>query len=112
MKCLGQRAVAPRRITISCLKTSRRAVSWRDSRKAKPRIGAGARRHVACLRLALRAGRLNDVTLFKSKDLQTWQQKVVVKQEREHLFNSSVCAAENGFVMAYESDDQSTCRSP
>jgi hypothetical protein len=47
----------------------------------------------------------NDVTLFKSKDLRAWQQKIVVKQEREHLFNSSVCAADNGFVMAYESDD-------
>jgi len=47
----------------------------------------------------------SDVTLFKSKDLQTWQQKVVVKQEREHLFNSSVCATDNGFLMAYESDD-------
>jgi len=47
----------------------------------------------------------NDVTKFKSKDLRSWQQKLVVKQEREHLFNSSVCAAPNGFVMAYESDD-------
>ena len=47
----------------------------------------------------------NDVTLFKSKDLRTWQQKIVVKQEREHLFNSSVCATDKGFVMAYESDD-------
>jgi hypothetical protein len=47
----------------------------------------------------------NDVTLFKSKDLKDWQQKVVVQQEREHLFNSSVCATENGFLMAYESDD-------
>jgi hypothetical protein len=47
----------------------------------------------------------NDVTRFKSKDLQTWEQNVIVKQEREHLFNSSVCATDNGFVMAYESDD-------
>jgi hypothetical protein len=47
----------------------------------------------------------NDVTLFKSKDLTTWKQKVVVKQERERLFNSSVCATDNGFVIAYESDD-------
>lgn len=49
----------------------------------------------------------NDVTLFKSKDLQTWTQQVAVVQEKEHLFNSSVCAAEGGFVMAYESDDSS-----
>ena len=33
----------------------------------------------------------NDVTLFKSIDLKTWEQKVIVKQENEHLFNSSVC---------------------
>lgn len=47
----------------------------------------------------------NDVTLFKSSDLKTWESKVVVKQENEHLFNSSVCADGDGFVMAYESDD-------
>ncbi|MGA2865935.1 MAG: hypothetical protein ABSF95_15795 [Verrucomicrobiota bacterium] len=47
----------------------------------------------------------NDVTLFKSKDLRDWTQKVVVTQQNEHLFNSSVCRGENGFVMAYESDD-------
>ena len=50
-------------------------------------------------------GSWNDVTLLKSKDLQTWEQSVVVKQEGEHLFNSSVCAAGQGFVMAYESSD-------
>jgi hypothetical protein len=47
----------------------------------------------------------NDVTLFKSSDLKSWQQKVVVKQDNEHLFNSSVCAGPEGFVMAYESND-------
>ena len=47
----------------------------------------------------------NDVTMFKSKDLKNWQQKVVVKQEAEQLFNSSVCATPKGFVMAYESND-------
>jgi hypothetical protein len=47
----------------------------------------------------------NDVTLFKSLDLKTWQQKVIVKQEHEHLFNSSVCAGPEGFVLAYESND-------
>lgn len=47
----------------------------------------------------------NDVTMFKSKDLQTWEHKLVIRQEREHLFNSSVCATENGFLMAYETDD-------
>lgn len=50
-------------------------------------------------------GKWNDVTMFKSKDLKTWEQKVVVKQEGEQLFNSSVCATPDGFVMAYESND-------
>jgi hypothetical protein len=47
----------------------------------------------------------NDVTLFKSADLTTWEQHVVIEQENEHLFNSSVCAGPDGFVMAYESND-------
>ena len=47
----------------------------------------------------------NDVTLFKSADLEHWQKKVVIRQEQEHLFNSSVCAGPDGFVMAYESND-------
>lgn len=47
----------------------------------------------------------NDVTMFWSKDLKEWQQKVVIQQENEHLFNSSVCAGPDGFVMAYESND-------
>ena len=48
----------------------------------------------------------NDVTLFQSDDLVNWDQKVVIEQNRdEHLFNSSVCAADNGFIMAYESND-------
>ncbi|GMV95257.1 MAG: hypothetical protein AMXMBFR82_50350 [Candidatus Hydrogenedentota bacterium] len=47
----------------------------------------------------------NDVTLFKSSDLKNWEQKVVIEQENEHLFNSSVCKGPDGFVMAYESND-------
>jgi hypothetical protein len=47
----------------------------------------------------------NDVTLFKSADLKNWEKKVVVTQEKEHLFNSSVCAGPDGFVMAYETND-------
>ena len=47
----------------------------------------------------------NDVTLFQSRDLKTWKQKVVIKQENEHLFNSSVCKGPDGFVMVYESND-------
>ena len=48
----------------------------------------------------------NDVTRFTSTDLKTWEQKVALEQEHEHLFNSSVCATDRGFVMAYESDDR------
>ena len=49
----------------------------------------------------------NDVTQFESSDLVQWSSKRVIEQNaREHLFNSSVCAGPNGFVMAYESDDR------
>ncbi|MGB9595677.1 MAG: hypothetical protein ACPL7B_05300 [Candidatus Poribacteria bacterium] len=47
----------------------------------------------------------NDVTLFKSADLINWESKLVLKQENENLFNTSVCECPNGFVMAYESND-------
>ncbi len=48
----------------------------------------------------------NDVTMFKSTDLKHWESHVVVKQKKEHLFNSSVCPTPDGFVMAYESNDR------
>lgn len=47
----------------------------------------------------------NDVTLFKSSDLINWEKKIVIHQENENLFNSSVCEGPDGFVMAYESND-------
>ena len=47
----------------------------------------------------------NDVTVFESPNLKHWESHVVITQEHEHLFNSSVCAGPTGFVMAYESDD-------
>lgn len=48
----------------------------------------------------------NDVTVFYSGDLKHWDSKRVVDQEpAEHLFNTSVCWADNRFVMAYESND-------
>ena len=51
-------------------------------------------------------GRWNDVTLFKSTDLQTWTHKVALVQEpQEQLFNSSICRGRDGYVMAYESND-------
>jgi len=50
-------------------------------------------------------GPWNDVTLFKSSDLEHWESKVVIIQENESIFNSSVCAGPDGYVMAYESND-------
>ena len=51
-------------------------------------------------------GPWNDVTLFKSADLEHWDHKVVIEQEaNEHLFNTSVCEGPDGFVMAYETSD-------
>ncbi|MBE7503863.1 MAG: hypothetical protein HS113_26970 [Verrucomicrobiales bacterium] len=47
----------------------------------------------------------NDVTRFTSRDLRTWESQVVIPQENEQLFNSSVCRGPAGFVMAYESND-------
>jgi alpha-L-fucosidase len=47
----------------------------------------------------------NDVTVFSSKDLKQWDSRVAITQEDEHLFNSTVCAGPDGFVMAYESND-------
>lgn len=52
------------------------------------------------------AGDWNDVTMFSSRDLKNWSQRVVIRQEQEHLFNSSVCRGKDGFVMAYESNDR------
>jgi alpha-L-fucosidase len=47
----------------------------------------------------------NDVTLFTSRDLKEWKQEVIITQQpNEHLFNSSLCAGPNGFVLAYESN--------
>lgn len=40
-----------------------------------------------------------------TSDLKTWKtEKVIVPEENEHLFNSSVCRDDKGYVMAYESD--------
>jgi len=50
-------------------------------------------------------GTWNDVTVFRSADLKIWGQEVVIHQEREQLFNTSVCRGPDGFVMAYESND-------
>lgn len=62
--------------------------------------------YVFASRCEPKGGTWNDVTLFKSSDLKHWHTKVVIQQDApEHLFNSSVCQDDNGFVMAYETDD-------
>ena len=50
-------------------------------------------------------GHWRDVTLFKSSDLKNWKTKLVLKGEGEEIFNTSVCKAADGFLMAYESND-------
>jgi hypothetical protein len=51
-------------------------------------------------------GQWRDVTLFQSSDLITWVKKLAIEGENEGIFNSSVCRDEKGFVMSYESSDQ------
>ena len=42
---------------------------------------------------------------FRSTDLKTWDRELAIPLEGdEHLFNSSVCRDEQGYVMAYESN--------
>jgi predicted GH43/DUF377 family glycosyl hydrolase len=42
---------------------------------------------------------------FVSTDLKTWKrEKVILPEGNEHLFNSSVCSDDQGYLMAYESD--------
>jgi len=48
----------------------------------------------------------NDVTLFYSKDLKQWKKRrVLLQTSDEHLFNTSVCASGDRFIMAYETND-------
>ena len=48
----------------------------------------------------------NDVTVFKSADLKSWESSRAIEQiPTEHLFNSTVCKGPDGFVMAYETND-------
>lgn len=43
---------------------------------------------------------------FSSSDLKTWKQEPAIPRSGgEHLLNSSVCRDDDGYVMAYESDD-------
>ena len=42
---------------------------------------------------------------FSTTNLTNWVREPAIRQEAgEHLFNASVCAAEDGYMMAYESD--------
>jgi hypothetical protein len=46
-----------------------------------------------------------DIYRFSSKDLKNWKQELAVARDGdEHLFNSSVCRDDQGYVMAYESN--------
>ncbi len=46
-----------------------------------------------------------DIFRFWSTDLKHWQQeKIIVRNGDEHLFNTSVCRDDQGYVMAYESN--------
>lgn len=47
----------------------------------------------------------HDVTAFRSRDLQRWESQVVIEDENEQIFNTSVCQSPEGFAMAYESND-------
>lgn len=45
------------------------------------------------------------INRFVSKDLKAWKQTVAIEpMGGEHLFNSSVCKDDKGYLMAYESD--------
>ena len=46
-----------------------------------------------------------DIDHFSSTDLKTWRRELAIGRENgEHLLNSSVCRDEQGYLMAYESD--------
>ena len=43
---------------------------------------------------------------FSSTDLKTWKRELAIPQEGdEHLFNCSVCRDDQGYLMAYESNE-------
>ena len=47
----------------------------------------------------------NGIDRMTTTDLKNWKsEKVILPEGDEHLFNSSVCRDEKGFLMAYESD--------
>ena len=47
----------------------------------------------------------HDICRFSSTDLKSWTRELAIAREGgEHLFNTSVCRDEQGFLMAYESN--------
>ncbi|MBT6148167.1 MAG: hypothetical protein HOH74_22220 [Gemmatimonadetes bacterium] len=68
-------------------------------------LASGERLHVFASQWG--DGTWNHVTRFSSDDLEDWTvSRVIEQQPGEHLFNTSVCAGPDGYVMAYESNDQ------
>ena len=46
-----------------------------------------------------------DIHRFWSTDLKTWKQELIIARDGdEHLFNTSVCRDDQGYLMAYESN--------
>jgi hypothetical protein len=49
--------------------------------------------------------KINGIERFVTNDLKTWKTEMVIMPEgEEHLFNTSVCRDDKGYLMAYESD--------
>ena len=47
----------------------------------------------------------SDIYRFSTRDLKEWRRELAIsRQDDEHLFNSSVCRDDGGYVMAYESN--------
>lgn len=67
----------------------------------------GKKLHVFALEFKDFGRIMNSTTInhFTSSDLKNWQQEIAITpQPGEHLFNSSVCKDDRGYIMAYESD--------
>ena len=111
-----------RECLLACLRPASGGTSsdyWmevRDAQSGEPLARLGEGHSLACAfagndALYVFASRFkndnwNDVTLFKSTGLKNWEQKIAIVQDpTEHLFNSSVCATPDGYLMAYETND-------
>jgi hypothetical protein len=107
MKCVRPPAEGPptdHYLTLEDVESGRQLARFAPGYGLASAIVAGDAVHVFASRRGP-DGSWNDVTHLVSSDLQNWEQNVAVQQDHEHLFNSSACATDNGFVMAYESDD-------